>query len=105
MTCDELKALVMDYALGALVATKRAACDKHLAREDHDGCLEALRAARAVVALGPATLPLMAPTAHTWAAIAVPARRRGAWLAATGWLVAGAAVIALILAWRLYATR
>jgi anti-sigma-K factor RskA len=111
MTCDELKALVMEYALGVLEPAQQAACDAHLAGAAHDGCLEALRAARAAVALIPHALPPEAPRPATWAAIEhaidapTPARRRRPWVAAAGWLVAAAAMVAVIALWRDRAQR
>ncbi|HWU90341.1 MAG TPA: anti-sigma factor [Kofleriaceae bacterium] len=114
MTCAEFHELVMHYALGALDDAERETCEAHLRQAAHPGCFEALRKASAAVALVPASLEPVAPAAGTWAAIEgalgresdaaiadrgpTPIRARGPrrWIAQAGWLVAAAAIVAVI---------
>jgi anti-sigma-K factor RskA len=114
MTCGDFKDRAMQYALGVLDADERAACEAHLRQAEHDGCLEALRDARAAVALIPAALDPVPPAPETWTSIerriaaaspaqaaapaAAPRPRR--WFAPLGWALAAAAIVAVIFLWR-----
>jgi anti-sigma-K factor RskA len=99
MTCTEFKELVAAYALGALTAEQRAACDRHLAEERHDGCIEALRAANDAAALLGRALSPIQPSPGLWWGIerrigaAARPRRASAWV---GWVAAAAAIAALV---------
>jgi anti-sigma-K factor RskA len=84
VSCAAFKDSVAAYALGALEADERRACDAHLAEPiAHDGCREALAdALESAAALG-AALPPMPPGDGVWRAIereigAAPAAPAGA---------------------------
>ena len=109
MTCAEFKEVVEAYALGMLDPAERAAADAHLAEREHDGCLEALRAANRAVSLLALALPPVAPAPSTWdsivsrtAAATVPARASR--FDVIPWLVAAAAVLLFMWALRDRAT-
>lgn len=105
MDCATFKDLAALFALGALSAEERRACEAHLADpRAHDGCFAVLSAAaEAVSALdGDAATPT--PPAHVWTAIetrVMPAARRAQrlqrrnriWMTAT---VACAAALTLV---------
>jgi anti-sigma-K factor RskA len=99
VTCDELKQQAAAYALGALDAAEKAACEQHLAEAKHDGCVEAVRAAAEAAGLLAEALTPAAPSPSTWAAIegrlrGVAPARRGPPLVA--WLLAAAAVLLIV---------
>lgn len=110
MTCAEFKQQVAAFALGVLEADERAACERHLAQREHEGCLTALAEANDAVALLGLALPALAPAAATWDAIesrtrtvvAAPpvAPRRRRWAVVTPWLVAAALLLALLVTLR-----
>jgi anti-sigma-K factor RskA len=109
MTCAEFKGQVAAFALGVLEADERAACERHLAQREHEGCLAALAEANDAIASLGLALPPLTPSAATWSAIesrtrtvaapaAAPRRRR--WAAVTPWLVAAALLLALLVTLR-----
>jgi anti-sigma-K factor RskA len=111
MTCQEFKQLAPAMALGALDPEERAACDAHLTEPEHDGCHEELAAAMETVDAIPLALPPVRPPKELWQKIsdrielpaqAVKPARRGApwWLAGSGWALAAAAAVILVLAHR-----
>jgi len=71
VNCAAFKDSVAAYALGALDADERRACDAHLAEPiAHAGCREALAEAfESAAALGAALPPAAAPGEHVWRAI------------------------------------
>lgn len=106
MTCAEFKELAALYALGALDAQERSACEAHLGLREHEGCVQALaEASTALEALG-GDLPEIPPGPHVWKGIedrigvaVIGPRRRGR-LPALGWAVAAvAAAAAIFLLW------
>jgi len=97
VTCEEFQALAPAYAIGALDADERIACDAHLAEPEHRGCREALELARESAALIAESLPPIAPSPESWARIEQrigAASGRG--LAWAGWAVAAAAAVLLV---------
>jgi anti-sigma-K factor RskA len=97
VTCEEFQALAPAYAIGALDAGERIACDAHLAEAEHRGCHEALTLAREAGTLMAESLSPVAPSPETWARIeqrTTAGSRRG--LAWAGWAVAAAAVLLLV---------
>jgi anti-sigma-K factor RskA len=98
VTCDEFKQQVAAYALGALDAVEKQACEQHLTEAKHEGCVEALRAAAQSAALLAEALTPAAPAPSTWAAIEgrlrATAPRRGPPLVA--WMLAAAAVLLIL---------
>jgi anti-sigma-K factor RskA len=97
VTCEEFQALASAYAIGALDAEERIACDAHLVEPEHRGCSEELELARESGALLAESLPPIAPSPESWARIE---RRIGAasgrGLAWTGWAAAAAAAALLV---------
>jgi anti-sigma-K factor RskA len=112
MTCAEFKEHLAAFALGTLDADERAACERHLAQREHEGCLSALAEANDTAAALGLALPVLTPSAATWKAIesrtrtvvvaggaaASPRRRR--WTVVTPWLLAAAMLLALLLTLR-----
>ena len=106
MTCAEFKEQVAAFALGILDADERAACERHLAEREHQGCLTALAEANDAVAVLGLALPAIAPSAATWSAIeartrtvaasVTPLPRRSRWAVAAPWLLAAALLLALL---------
>lgn len=105
MTCAEFKELCGAFALDALDEDERAACEAHLAEAAHEGCREALDAARSTVNAIPLALPPMRPRPEIWERIAKevsPAAalspRRRVWPAAVlGGVLLAAALILLFM--------
>jgi anti-sigma-K factor RskA len=108
MTCAEFKELFGAFALGAVDETERAACEAHLAQPEHEGCPEALAAARATVNAIPLALPPVRPRPEIWERIAkeveppaaLPPRRRAPWSIAAPIVGALAVAAALVLFFR-----
>lgn len=100
MNCTEFKELVGAYALGTLDPEERAACDRHLQQDSHQGCLAALQAANDGIALLGRALAPVQPSPQLWAAIEgrlrAPERRRRPATAWVGWAAAAAALVLLV---------
>ncbi len=110
MTCAEFKEQVAAFALGILDADERAACERHLAEREHQGCLTALAEANDAIAVLGLALPAIAPSAATWSAIesrtrtvaanVTPLRRRSRLAVAAPWLLAAAMLLVLLVSLR-----
>ncbi len=93
MDCATFKEMAALFALDALDATERAACEAHLRAAQHDGCIEALSNAMAAVSSLDETPP--APPPRVWASIEErigPSARRLARARRRVWLASGLAV-------------
>jgi anti-sigma-K factor RskA len=100
MTCAEFQELVGALALDALDPGERAAAEAHLLEPKHEGCLEALRRARAVAGRLSAALDPPRVPHRVWEQIEarLGPRRERRWSASAGWAAAAAlAVVALLL--------
>jgi anti-sigma-K factor RskA len=96
----EFKELVGALALDALDAEERAAALAHLSEPRHEGCPEALAGAQRAAAGLAGALPDVRPPRRTWRAIeerAFGGASGRRWVAASGWIAAAAAVIALLI--------
>lgn len=109
MTCAEFKEQVAAFALGILDADERAACERHLAEREHQGCLSALAEANDAVAVLGLALPAVTPSPATWSAIesrtrtvaaVTPIARRSRFAAVAPWLLAAALLLALLVSLR-----
>jgi anti-sigma-K factor RskA len=101
VTCQEFKELASAYALGALDVEERTAGEAHLGEPSHEGCEEALRAARETMAALAETLPPVPPDEAVWRSIeartgapAFAPRRR---MTAPAWAAIAAAVLFALL--------
>lgn len=101
MNCTQFKEQAPAFALGALEPHEHAACERHLADQSvHDGCHEALHAARVATTVLALDLEPVEPSPQSWEGIAA----RIAGVAPIGkaprsssttvpWLIAAAAIL------------